>query len=89
LQQEEELELLKKLLELPEEIEIAARNLDVSRVTKYLLDLASIFHAFYNACRVKNESEELMHTRLSLVECVRIVIKNVLTLLGVDAPEKM
>ncbi|AZT89886.1 arginine--tRNA ligase [Caldicellulosiruptor changbaiensis] len=89
LQQEEELELLKKLLELPEEIEIAARNLDVSRVTKYLLDLASIFHAFYNACRVKNEDEELMHTRLSLVECVRIVIKNVLTLLGVDAPEKM
>ncbi|WAM31057.1 arginine--tRNA ligase [Caldicellulosiruptor naganoensis] len=89
LQQEEELELLKKLLELPEEIEIAARNLDVSRVTKYLLDLASIFHAFYNACRVKNENEELMHTRLSLVECVRIVTKNVLTLLGVDAPEKM
>ena len=89
LQQEEELELLKKLLELPEEIEIAARNLDVSRVTKYLLDLASIFHAFYNACRVKNENEELMHTRLSLVECVRIVIKNMLTLLGVDAPEKM
>lgn len=89
LQQEEELELLKKLLELPEEIEIAAKNLDVSRVTKYLLDLASMFHAFYNACRVKNENEELMFTRLSLVECVRIVIKNMLRLLGVDAPEKM
>ncbi|AEM74407.1 arginine--tRNA ligase [Caldicellulosiruptor acetigenus] len=89
LQQEEELELLKKLLELPEEIEIAAKNLDVSRVTKYLLDLASMFHAFYNACRVKNENEDLMFTRLSLVECVRIVIKNMLRLLGVDAPEKM
>ncbi|WPX08265.1 arginine--tRNA ligase [Anaerocellum danielii] len=89
LQQEEELELLKKLLELPEEIEIAAKNLDVSRVTKYLLDLASMFHAFYNACRVKNENEELMFTRLSLVECVRIVIRNMLRLLGVDAPEKM
>lgn len=89
LQQEEELELLKKLLELPEEIEMAAKNLDVSRVTKYLLDLASMFHAFYNACRVKNENEELMFTRLSLVECVRIVINNMLRLLGVDAPEKM
>lgn len=89
LQQEEELELLRKLLELPEEIEIAARNLDVSRVTKYLLDLASMFHAFYNACRVKNENEELMFTRLSLVECVRIVINNMLRLLGVEAPEKM
>jgi len=53
LQQEEELELLKKLLELPEEIEIAAKNLDVSRVTKYLLDLASMFHAFITRAELK------------------------------------
>jgi len=89
LQQEEEFELLKKLLELPEEIEIAARNFDVSRVTKYLLDLSAIFHSFYNACKVKNENEDLMFTRLALVECVRIVIKNMLDLLGVEAPERM
>ena len=89
LQQEEEFELLKKLLELPEEIEIAARNFDVSRITKYLLDLSAMFHSFYNACKVKNENEDLMFTRLALVECVRIVVKNMLDLLGVEAPERM
>jgi len=80
---------LKKLLELPEEIEIAARNFDVSRITKYLLDLSAMFHSFYNACKVKNENEDLMFTRLALVECVRIVVKNMLDLLGVEAPERM
>lgn len=89
LKEQEELDLLKKLLELPEEIEIAAKNLDVSKITRYLLDLASEFHTFYNACKVKNQDEVLMHTRLSLVESVRIVTKNVLTLLGIEAPERM
>ncbi|MEZ0536987.1 arginine--tRNA ligase [Caldicellulosiruptoraceae bacterium PP1] len=89
LTQEEEIDLLKKLIELPEEVLIAAKNLEVSRITRYLLDLASNFHSFYNACKVKVEDEALMQTRLSLVECVRIVTKNLLDLLGVEAPERM
>jgi len=89
LTQEEELNLLKKLLELPQEVEIGVNTLDPSRITKYLLELASYFHSFYNACRVKVEDEILMHTRLSLVKCVQIVVNNLLTLLGVETPERM
>ncbi|MBZ4645143.1 MAG: argS [Clostridia bacterium] len=87
--QPEELELLKKLAELPEEIKGAALSMEPSRMTRYVLDLAALFHSFYNACRVKVEDEQLMAARLKLIDCVRIVIKNVLSMLGISAPEKM
>ncbi|MDK2799352.1 MAG: arginyl-tRNA synthetase [Clostridiales bacterium] len=85
----EEIELLKKLAELPEEIKGAALSMEPSRITRYVLDLASLFHSFYNACRVKVEDEELMMARLKLVDSVRIVIKNVLNMLKISAPEQM
>ncbi|NLY43064.1 MAG: arginine--tRNA ligase [Clostridiaceae bacterium] len=89
LNQPEEVELLKKLVELPEEITIAALTMEPSRMTRYVLDLAALFHTFYNACRVKTEDVELMAARLKLIDCVRIVLSNVLHLLGVSAPERM
>ena len=85
----EELELMKKLAEYPDEIRIAAQTLEPSRLTRYVLDAAALFHSFYNACRVKGEEEELMKARLVLVECTRTVISNVLGLLNISAPEKM
>jgi len=84
-----ELELMRKLIEYPEEITIAARTMEPSRITRYVLDLASLFHSFYNSCRVKLEDEELMQARLALIASVRIVIKNVLSLLKIEAPERM
>ncbi|SJZ66118.1 arginine--tRNA ligase [Garciella nitratireducens] len=89
LKEEQELDLIRRLADLPQEIEIAARNLDPSRITHYVLDVASLFHSFYNACRVRVEEEELMKARLLLVVCTRQVLKNVLMLLGVNAPERM
>jgi len=89
LNQSEELDLLRKLAELPEEIKISAQTLEPSRMTRYVLDLAALFHSFYNACRVKVEDRQLMAARLKLVDSVRIVIKNVLNMLGISAPEKM
>lgn len=85
----EEIELLETLARLPEEIKASAENFDPSNLTHYLIDVASHFHSFYNACRVRDEEENLMCARLKLIESTRIVIKNVLDILGVSAPEKM
>ncbi|MCR4435320.1 MAG: arginine--tRNA ligase [Clostridiales bacterium] len=89
LQKKEEIELLKKLAELPEEIRIAAQTLEPSRLTRYVQDVASLFHSFYNACRVKGEEEGLMKARLVLVDATRTVIRNVLGLIKISAPERM
>ncbi|HHV97312.1 MAG TPA: arginine--tRNA ligase [Clostridiaceae bacterium] len=89
LKEQEELDLIKKLVEYPEEIKISAQTLEPSRLTRYVIDVASSFHSFYNACRVKGAEEDLMKARLLLVDCTRIVIRNVLNLLKISAPERM
>lgn len=87
--EKEEIELIRKLSEYPEEIALSAKSLEPSRLTRYVMDVAACFHSFYNACRVKGENEELMMVRIILVDCTRIVIKNILELISIDAPEKM
>ena len=89
LKEEQEKELLKKLCDLPEEIKAAALIYEPSRLTRYCIDLASLFHAFYNSCHVRQENRALMEARLKLVDTVRIVLKNVLSMLSIDAPERM
>jgi len=89
LEKEEELTLLKKLAELPEEIKAAAISREPARITRYVIELATDFHSFYNACRVKESDTELMNARLKLIESVKIVIENVLAMLKIEAPEKM
>lgn len=86
---DEEIELIIKLAEFPEEIRLAANAYDPTRLTRYAMDLAANFHSFYNACRVKSDDLQLMHARIMLIDCVRIVIKNALSILGVTAPERM
>ncbi len=85
----EEKELIRKLATLPEEIIGAAKNYDPARLTHYVIDTATLFHKFYNACRVKGEEESLMQARLALCMATRIVIENVLGLLKITAPESM
>ena len=87
--EKEEKELIEKLISLPNEIESAVLSYDPSRITKYALDVAGCFHSFYNACRVKNEDEKLMQARISLIMLTKNIIKNTLTILGVNAPESM
>ncbi|MFZ7132648.1 MAG: arginine--tRNA ligase [Eubacteriales bacterium] len=89
LKEKEELNLIRKLADFPQEIISAAEKLDPSKITKYALDLASGFHTFYNACRVKGEDTELMKSRILLIQCTKQVIKNVLDILGIEAPERM
>lgn len=89
LKEEEELALLRKLADFPEEIKIAARTLAPHRIARYALDLAGLFHSFYNHHRVLNENQQLQDARLLLMEVTRITIKNALQILGVSAPEQM
>ena len=87
---EEELALLKKLCDYPEEIRAAAESLEPSKITRYVIDLSTAFHSFYNACRVKVEDDrELMDARLKLADSVRSVIRGILEMLKITAPEKM
>ena len=74
---------------LPEEIRVAARDYDPSRINRYLLDVAGAFHRFYNADRILGEEEQVLAARLKLADTTRSVIANCLELLGVTAPEKM
>ena len=89
LQAEEEKELIDKLAAYPDEIASAAEHYDPSRLTRYAIELASGFHSFYNACHIKGVDEKLMKARLALAACVKTVLYSDLSLLGVEAPEKM
>ena len=86
---ETERELIKQLAGLPEEIRLAARDLDPSRVNKYVSELAARFHRFYTVCRIKDAEPGLLEARLYLADCVRRVIAISLSIIGVHAPEKM
>ena len=89
LTQPEEKALLKALSELPEEIRLAARDYDPSRINRYLVELSGSFHRFYNTCRCMVDDPALRDARLKLADTTRAVIAAGLELLGVTAPEKM
>ncbi len=86
---ETEKELIRFIASLTGETETAARLLDPSKLTRYAVDLSTMFHKFYNACHCDVEDEALRCARLTLCKATAITLKNVLGLLKVDAPEKM
>ena len=85
----EERELIRHLSALPATIVSAAEGFDPALITRYAYDLATLFHRFYNSCRVKGEPEGLMQARLNLCVAAKTVIANVLRLLKIDAPSEM
>lgn len=85
----EEIELINKLASLTGEIITSAKTYDPARVTHYIYETATLFHKFYNACRVKGEDESLMQARLALCVATKTVIENVLTMFKITAPESM
>ena len=86
---ESEKALLKQIAQFCEEVKLAARDYDPSHINRYLQELAACFHRFYNACRIKGEDAAVQAARLKLADDTRVVLKNGLKLIGVDAPEKM
>lgn len=90
LQDEKELELLKKLGDFPKLISDSARMRAPHRVTTYIQELAASFHSFYNANKVLDpENKELSEARLALITATKTTIANALKLVGVEAPERM
>ena len=86
---EKEKALIKQLAQFCEEIKLSARDYDPSHINRYLQELAACFHRFYGECRIKGEAPAVMAARLKLADDTRVVLRNGLKLIGVDAPEKM
>lgn len=84
-----ELALIRKIAEMPEMINQAAKEYNPSALTKYAFELAQAYHKFYDSCTIKDAENDVKLSRLALCEAARTALKNVLTLLKVDAPEKM
>lgn len=89
LTEENERVLIRKLAEWPQEVADAARELAPYHLAYYAKELANAFHSFYNSCKVLTDDARLRDARLALVDCTRITLRNVLTLLGLSAPERM
>ena len=85
----EEIELIRHLASLTDEIVNSAKNYDPAKITRYCIDLATLFHKFYNACRVTVEDESLMQARLYLCNCVMSVITNILEMFRISTPTSM
>ncbi len=85
----EEAELIHLLSSFDSEIVAAARDYDPTKVTRYVTAVATGFHKFYNACRVKCDDEALMQARLSLCMATKTVIKNVLDMFNITCPDRM
>lgn len=86
---EEEKELIRHLSSLTDEIIAAAKAYDPAKITHFVIELATLFHKFYNAQRVMVDDEGLMQARLYLCLAVKDTIKNILTMLKISAPEAM
>ena len=86
---DEERELISHIAGLTDEIINAAKIYDPAKITHYVIELATLFHKFYNAHRVVTDDRELTQARLYLCTAVKNTIKNILVMLKVDVPESM
>jgi arginyl-tRNA synthetase len=89
LTKDEEKDLISHIAKYGEEIIASATSYDPARITKYTIMLATLFHKFYNTCRVRGEEENLMQARLYLCRATAVVLKNALTMLKITTPESM
>jgi arginyl-tRNA synthetase len=89
LKTEEEISLIRHLLKLPYLVEESVKTLEVNPLTTYCLEIANLFHRFYEKQQVISKDEKLTQARLSLLKATQITLKNTLNLLGVNAPEHM
>lgn len=84
-----EMDLVKQMLRFPEIVEDTARDYQLQRLPSYALELAESFHKFYEKCRVITEDKKLTSARLALISATKVVLKSVLELMGISAPESM
>jgi arginyl-tRNA synthetase len=86
---EPELTLIRKMLLLPEVVEMVTQTLEPHHLAYYAQELATVFHSFYKQCRVVSDDEVLSKARLKLVAAAKIALERTLHLMGMTAPDKM
>ncbi len=86
---EQELDLIKILLQFPEVVEYCAGTFEIHRLAEYLQDVATVFHKFYHNCRVVSDDVELTKARLMLCRATRAVLRNGFSVIGITAPTQM
>jgi arginyl-tRNA synthetase len=86
---EPELTLIRRMLLLPEVVEMVAQTLEPHHLAYYAQELATVFHSFYKQCRVVSDDETLSKARLKLVAAAKITLARTLHLMGMTAPDKM
>jgi arginyl-tRNA synthetase len=84
-----EIALMRRIAELPAEVAQAAQHRQPHRMTRVAQELAETFHTFYHQCRVLGEAQDITAARLVLVRAAWVALRNILTILGVSAPERM
>lgn len=89
LNSENEKSLIYFMASYPEEILRSSKAYDPTKITRYIVNLATLFHKFYSSSKVISEDEDLTCARLYLCDCVRVIIKNILDMFKVSAPENM
>lgn len=85
----EELEMIKYMATLPNTIDESARNYDPAKMTRYAVELATMYHKFYTNCRIMGEPDDILQARVSLSLAVKQVISNILDMLKITCPESM
>ena len=85
----EERELVRHIAEYTDTIISSAKDYNPALITRYVMELATLFHKFYNACPVKSAEDDLKYARIELCNATASVIRNALSLLKIDAPERM
>ncbi|MBF0122260.1 MAG: arginine--tRNA ligase [Candidatus Omnitrophica bacterium] len=89
LSEDAEIDLIKKLGQFPDFLNLCSQQLDPAALPRYMQELAGVYHRFYDRCRVIDEDKVLSSERLALCDATRIVLANGLKILGITAPEKM
>jgi len=86
---DEDVRLMKKLAQFPEILRDVSQNYKIHRLAQYVLELARVFHGFYEKERVVGEEENIMKARIALISATIIVFKNIFSILGISLPKKM
>ena len=89
LSNDSEINIIKTIMEFPLIIKNSSNSLEPQQITNYLYDLASKFHKYYAHERIVTNNKQITAARLVLIKCIKIVLNNGLTILGINAPEKM
>ena len=89
LSHEDEIIMLKHMVQFPEVIDIAYENLEPQYIANYLQQLASFFHKFYSHCKVISNDADLTNARIQLIKAVKIILSNGFNILGISAPDRM